>query len=371
MRLVYIAGGGVPSRTASSIQVIRMCQAFADLGHEVLLIAPNTPDRERRVADLFQFYGVPPRFRVQHLPWLRVKGWGYCYGLAAALIVRRFRPDLVYGRYLPGCFFSSFFGFPIVFEAHTPVRVSGWESVQVFSRLARSPGLRRLVVISEALKRDFLEHCAVAPEKILVAHDGAAPQEPGPRMAAPSGGRLQVGYVGHLYPGKGMELIAELAPRCPWADFHIIGGTEQDVTLWRERCEGRENLVFHGFALPSKTSALLAALDVVLAPYQEKALVYGSRRDVSAWMSPLKIFEYMAAGKAIVCSDLPVLREILCHGETALLCDVREPGPWAEALHRLRQDRDLRERLGTRAREQFLNHFTWEKRALRVIEGLP
>jgi len=87
-------------------------------------------------------------------------------------------------------------------------------------------------------------------------------------------------------------------------------------------------------------------------------------------MSPLKIFEYMAAGKAMLCSDLPVLREVLIHEQTALLCDPENPEGWVRALKRLRDDVDLRKRLGKTARREFMAKYTWKTRAESILTDL-
>ena len=87
-------------------------------------------------------------------------------------------------------------------------------------------------------------------------------------------------------------------------------------------------------------------------------------------MSPLKMFEYMAAGKAIVSSDLPALREVLTDGEDALLVPAADVDAWEEAVDRLLADEALRTRLGVAAQKKLLRDFTWEARAERVLQGL-
>jgi len=89
--------------------------------------------------------------------------------------------------------------------------------------------------------------------------------------------------------------------------------------------------------------------------------------DVSRWMSPLKIFEYMSAGKAILCSDLPVLKEVLTHDRNAWLCTPDRPGEWVEALEHLRDEPGVRRRLGAQARKDFEAKYTWEARAKNVL----
>ena len=85
------------------------------------------------------------------------------------------------------------------------------------------------------------------------------------------------------------------------------------------------------------------------------------------YTSPLKLFEYMAAGRAIVASDLASWADVLAHEETALLLPPGDSEAWSKAIMRLRDDAALRERLGTAAREKALAHYTWDARAERIL----
>ncbi|MCD8568755.1 MAG: glycosyltransferase [Geovibrio sp.] len=83
-------------------------------------------------------------------------------------------------------------------------------------------------------------------------------------------------------------------------------------------------------------------------------------------MSPLKIFEYMASKKPIICSDLPVLREVLNENNSILVqCD--STGEWVEAISRLK-DEQLRGKLAAKAYDDFSEHYTWLKRAESVLK---
>jgi glycosyltransferase involved in cell wall biosynthesis len=86
-------------------------------------------------------------------------------------------------------------------------------------------------------------------------------------------------------------------------------------------------------------------------------------------MSPLKLFEYMAAERPIVTADLPVLREVVRDGETALLCPPGDVPAFAAGLRRLAADADLRASLGAAGRDLLQEKYTWEARAKRVLDG--
>jgi glycosyltransferase involved in cell wall biosynthesis len=261
-------------------------------------------------------------------------------------------------------------GYPTIYECHQPIWGIGWLHHAFFELLRRSASFRKFVVISEALKDIYLEEKDMAPSQIVVAHDAA--DDPG-RVDDPaelSGAReeaLQIGYVGNLYSGKGMSVIAEVAPRMPDLDFHVVGGAEGDIAEWKRRVEA-ENVIFHGFVSQSEVPRYMEAMDVFLLPNQRTVAVYGSGdADIGRYTSPLKMFEYMSHGKPIIASDLPVLREVLTDGKNAVLCDPEDPTAWGKALQELKDDISLRRRLGKQARREFGQRYTWRARAERIL----
>jgi len=109
-------------------------------------------------------------------------------------------------------------------------------------------------------------------------------------------------------------------------------------------------------------------LDILLAPYQNRVtLTTKGKGDISKWMSPLKIFEYMAHAKAIVASDLPVLKEVLCHEVNSLLCPPQDIEAWQNALLELANNSSLRTALGDTARQEFVKRYTWKGRGEVVL----
>lgn len=370
-KIAYFSGSRIPSRAANSVHVMRMCAAFARTGHEVVLAAIEG-DRTF-TGDDFETYGVAPRFRiVKHamsrggvLARLR-------YARAAPALVRRvIKPDLVYGRHLLSLSVAARWGVPVFFETHqAPSRIERLVERRLFLR----PNFARLVVISEALRDEYRRcHPGLAAERILVAPDAADLPDSTDGDAAVSirrEGRLQVGFVGHLYPGKGMEMVAALARNMPDVDFHVVGGTETDLARWRTHSnDNGSNLVFHGHVPAGRTEAYRRAVDVLLAPYQSSVHGAGGSAEIARWMSPLKIFEYMGSGRAMIVSDLPVLREIVTDGVTALLARPDDVDAWVAAVQRLR-DPALRQELADRARAQLVARHTWAQRAADVLTGM-
>lgn len=366
MRLIYVSSSKICSRTANSIQVMRMCQAFASGGHVATLLAR---EGEERQADEYAYYGVRRCFDIVKLPWPRVTGGGIVYGWRCSRFISEVPGvEAVYGRSVYGVLGALRLHLPCVYEVHSPP--ASRARFELERRVLRHQGLQRLVVISRALESAYVKlYPWFAPARIVVAPDGAdLPEERIPPLPNWPGriGVLQVGYVGHLYPGRGTDILVELAHRLPQMDFHAIGGTEGHVKRWTAKADSR-NLFFHGFVPPAETERYRAMCDVLLLPYERRVAVAGGKGDTSAWMSPLKMFEYMASRKAIVASSLPALQEVLTHDSNALLVSPDDILAWEKALRDLEGDVGRRTRLADQAFRDLASTYTWAERARRVL----
>jgi glycosyltransferase involved in cell wall biosynthesis len=362
MKLIYAAGSRVPSNTANSVHVMRMCEALAGLGHEVVLVAKQGSDP---VADVFRHYGVKESFRLERVPFRNRSGLvGY---------LRRFDQllaadvDLVIGRYLYPLLLAQMRGKHTIYESHEPAigrkrALERW----YFAR----PGVQRHVLITRVLERHYSSLAAYGSVERRVIADAAV--DPGAPAAIGTGANLSIGFAGGWYRGRGIELIVGLAERLPQHQFRLAGGDEGD--LRRLGLSITDNITCAGYLPHGEVAEFLAPCDVLIAPYQAQVATHGDRGDIAGFFSPMKLFEYMALGKAIVCTDLDVLHEVLddTMGMFVPVGDmpVRDIDAWRRAINTLDVDRERLQRLGHAARARFLQRHTWQRRAEMLLEGL-
>jgi glycosyltransferase involved in cell wall biosynthesis len=369
MNILYVSLSYVPSRRASSVHVMRMCAAFARAGHRVRLVAKRSHEPTAHNLDDFAFYGVEPSFSLDKVVYPARRGGAIVFagGLLDILLRHRREVDLVYARDVLGAAIAVELRLPTVLELH---EVPQHPLIRVLvRRLVGHRSLRGLVAISRALLEDLRAEGMVARHgRTVVAHDAADPVPiverdrsfPGPR----------IGYIGNLYPGRGVELIFELAARSPNLEFEVIGGSIDDLKRWRSRPQP-PNLHLLGFAPPSSLAAAYQRFDVVLMPYARqgvRAAQVGS--DTSRWASPMKMFEYMASGIPIVASDLPVLQEVLRHEHNSLIAAAGDVTAWQRAIQRLLDDRPFAQRLAQQARADLEASYTWDARARSIVQSL-
>lgn len=368
MRILYLSMSYLPGRKASSVHVMNMSSAFATLGHQVTLVGKQGAPSDVRP---YEFYGVPNNVEIRQLPRPKRRGGGAVFAatMLREVVARRKQIDLVYCRDIIGAQIGVLLGLPTVHEQHSmPLTSSRWQ-LPMWRRLVNAPTFVGLTLVSEALRQDLVAQ-GLAPLRapICVAHDAATPPDyvdcRRPLHAVP-----RISYVGSIYPGRGIELILQLAARMPHCEFPIYGGSEGEVAHWRQ-LGVPTNLTFYGFVPPSALKDLYQTFDVVLMPYPRVGVQIASGQDNSRWCSPMKMFEYMGSGTAIVSSDLPVLGEVLVNEHNALIAAAADPEAWQRAVQRLLEDATLRQRLAAQALADLRANHTWRGRAQYVLTSL-
>jgi glycosyltransferase involved in cell wall biosynthesis len=386
MKIAIIAPTYLPAHRANTFQVMKMAQGLTVMGHKIRVAVPVANVQLGYVSweKLAAHYGLQFEFPVD---WLiaHPKMRGYDFGLRSISWARSWNAELIYTRFPQAAALASVLGMKTIFEVHDLPQ--GKLGPAVFRLFLWGKGSRRLVVISQALFNDLVIHLD-APDTSsfsIVAPDGIDLQRyenlPDARQARHAlnqmtdlglslpVNRFTVGYTGHLYPGRGVDLLIDLAGRLPEITFLLVGGEPEHVNNLRDSVKAKslENVVLTGFVNNAVLPHFQAASDILLMPYQYKVEA-SSGGDISRYLSPMKMFEYLACGRAIISSDLPVLREVL-NDENAILLPPENVDAWQQAIIDLWKDARMRQMLAVRARQQ-ARQFTWEKRASRILEGL-
>ena len=366
MKIIYLASSIIPSSEANSIHVMKMCEAFAKNGHEPVLIARQC--NTKQTSDIYDFYGVENNFELITMPCKKIKGIALLLLPGLWRRLKQYDPKdvLIYARDIYGASLAIIMGYRIIYESHgLPYNKLVYH---LECSLFRNARFVKLVVISEALKKLYISRVKGLTE-IEVSHDAASIPNPHEDLAYPWPSKrdtLQIGYVGHLYKGRGIDIIIQSAIRLPQYDFHIVGGTDKDIAYWKQY--RIQNLYFHGFVEPGITYCIRNKCDVLLMPYQKKISIASRNVNTISWMSPLKLFEYMSSGKTIIASDLPALREVL-NVDNSLLVQPDNLEAWIKAICKC-DDLEYREPLAKKAYETFINHYTWQQRAKKTLRGI-
>ena len=374
MRIAVFSTARVPSRTANSIQVLKVSQALQDLGHTVRLWVPGAAPREAWT-EIAARYGIPGPIDIAWcggVRWLR----RYDYALRSFLQARMWGMDLCYAWPLQTAALASTLGVPTVLELHEVPQ--GRFGPGLFRAYLRGRGARRLLPITASLRNqvgaayplppppDFVQ---VAPMGVDLDRYQGLPEPHEARRLLGWPETLTVGYTGHLYAGRGIDLLLKLALLRPQLRFVVVGGEPAAVERWRQEARSAEaaNLEFVGFVPNADLPRYQSACNVLVMPSQ-RHIAGSSGGDIGSVASPMKVFEYLATGRAILASDLPVFREVLSESN-AVLAPPEDVDAWAQALEDLSAHPHRRARLGEQARSDAAQ-YAWIERARRSLEGI-
>jgi glycosyltransferase involved in cell wall biosynthesis len=223
-----------------------------------------------------------------------------------------------------------------------------------------------VTVVSTSLKDHLVVEYGIPGEKITIAPNGADLELFHPAVqpandVAPRGSGPVVGFVGSFRKWHGTDLLAgmirEVGAARPHVRFLLVGdGPEADAL--RAATDGlRERVVFTGRVPHERVPALVAALDIGVMPHSN---FYGS---------PLKVIEWMAAGRAIVAPDLPPLRDVIVNGTEGLLFPPRDGVALTRSVLRLVDDPPLRSRLGAAAANRARSSLSWQHNARLILSA--
>ncbi|MBN2147117.1 MAG: glycosyltransferase [Anaerolineales bacterium] len=376
MKIACISASQVPSSAANSIQVMKACQALVQAGHQVVLTVPqiSAAGSQNRQENIEAYYGLNEKIVVEWLP-SNPRFRRYDFAWRAVQSARRWKADLIYTWPLQAAVFSSALGIPTILEMHGPPE-GRWGPL-LFRFFIRQKGKKRILPITLALLQLLQQtyHWQAPPGSVIISPNGVdleryqnIPLPAAMRAVLGISQTFTAGYSGHLYPGRGMGLLMDLAQQFPGVQFLWVGGHPEDVAAWRARLEAArlDNITLTGFIANRDLPTYQAAADVLLMPYEQS--ISGSSGGNSAeYCSPMKMFEYMACNRAIISSNLPVIREVL-NSSNAILCPPEDLNAWAAALIHLMENETLRLRLGQQAFED-VQRYTWAARASRALEG--
>lgn len=387
-RVVYVSNARLPTEKAHGYAIAKMCEALGRRGLEVQLWHRPRRSREPISSDLFEYYGVERSFEVNRLAAGEVKGLrrffpgrsfvlvtfarGLWRGVGLALAAKRHGADLYWTRDATVAFWLVAVGVPTLYEVHSiPRSIRRW----FIRRASRSDGLRGALVLTRDL-RDRLVGLGVPESKIAVFPNAVDPDgykglpsaiECRRQLGLPSE-RPIVAYVGRFRSSRGLEKgIPQLLEAMAAVDVGdrgrpvlvCVGGPMDAVAEYTTEARrlglAADSVQFFDRVPPDQVPLWIRAADVVTIPWW-------TRPDAASPAPPLKLFEYMAAGAAIVATDLDEITDFLEDGVTGIVVPRDAPARLAAAISRLLADNGLRDRLATSAASR-AHSYSWNRRA--------
>jgi glycosyltransferase involved in cell wall biosynthesis len=371
MKILYISQGNIPSKWAHTFQAMKMADALAgEVDSLTLVTSGGLLPARCEIPDCADWYGIDNTFTMVRLPlFWRMRepffSWWKClrFDRAASLYARLKSPDLVYTRSANAGRLCVNLGLKTVIELHMGIERSELHHILA---VKHSPKLLGMVTISPALEQLYVQS-GIPADKILVWPDAVDVEAfdllPDKmilrnRLGLPVDASIAT-YCGHLYRDRGIEEIVQSAREMPSVYFLLVGGWEEDIARLKAQSAGISNLHFTGFVPNRQVPHYLKASDVLLMPYPANC-------ETAEWMSPMKMFEYMASSCPIVATDLPAIRVHLQHGCNSYLIQPGDASVLTAAIRNIMADGKYAMSLGQAARRD-VSPYSWRDRARAVL----
>ena len=382
MRILY--SHRIQSRDGQSVHVEELIHAFRAAGHEVRVVGPGLYEKAEFGGES-SLVATIRRF----LPGFAQELAELAYNIPATWrlwrVFRAFRPDFVYERYnlyfLAGSFLARVLGAKLFLEVNSPLAEerSAFGGLKL-KRLAYAVerftwrSATRVLPVTRVLG-DIMVAAGVDARRVRVVPNGIvldrfpprpprAPGELGPESGSglgPGEGPVVLGFVGFVRDWHALDTVIDALAREAEAkavSLVVVGDGPVRAALEQQAASlgVADRVRFTGLVAQERVAEQVLGFDIALQPA------------VTAYASPLKIFDYMAAGCAIVAPDQPNIREILTHERNALLFDPTSNSSRWSAIQRLIRDSALRRRLGETARADLETQgHTWNGNAARIV----
>ena len=369
--IIYITTIRLPSERAHALYVASVLDAFANIGHPVLALAPRRFGRSKKtLREYFSLVRMIPvtylfTIDITYIPFISK----FAYAVYTFTFICTLTPYLFITRKRGACFFVndmivayilSMFGFEVVYEVHDYPVGSHTLYRNTFARVGHI--LVNTIEKKSDLERDF----GVAPQKIIIAPNGvdfekfnieedkAKARE---RLDLSSDRKIVV-YTGSLFAWKGVDTLAK-ASEHTHANIYIIGGGDDDILRFRNTYAHFSNLHIIGHQPHEKIPLWLRAADVLVIPSASGSVI--SER----YTSPMKLFEYMASGTPIIATDVPSTREILTDDE-AWYVEPDNPMCMGELVNKLVVSEEVTKERAVRA-QTHSQELSWIARAQSIL----
>lgn len=377
MRILY--HHRTASKDGQAVHIEELIAALRELGHDVCVVGPASGESDGAMGRDADWVHRLKSMLPKSLYELLELGYTLIAYRRLMTAAKRFSPDFIYERYnlylLSGLMLKRRLGIPLLLEVNAPLVAErgkfGGLGMPWLARWAEQTawkGADHVLPVTRVLAEHISAagvpsaRITVIPNGINRAHFANAPEPEVAKKRLGVSGRLVLGFTGFVRDWHGVDRVIRWmsTPLAPDNSLLLVvgdGPVRSSLESLAKDLGLSERVRFTGVVNRDLVPDHVAAFDVALQPA------------VVPYASPLKLFEYLTLGKAVIAPRLPNIEEVLTDGENAKLFDPVDSGDFERALTRLCSDADLRTRLAVRAAETIdLLDLTWIGNARRVIE---
>jgi glycosyltransferase involved in cell wall biosynthesis len=328
MNIAYISNSLIPSDKANSINVMKMAESFSNHGHSVILFGHKNKSIHDKKGKIYQRYGVKNVFKLVLWNYQLKKFNNTLFALYSLFVnCHIFKPKLIYTRNIVIACIYKVFKYRVFLELHSDHFRNIDKYMLKYCLKGNYP--LQLIFISRRLK-EIVSGLFIFSHNYLILHDGVNTKLYSEYSMPMLKKNISIVYTGSLYKGRGLDVVLEAMSKMSVplnVTLSIYGGPKSEIEKYRH-ANTLSRIYFHEYVDNMFIPKILKECDIVLMPYQDDTQTSGGRVSTD-YMSPMKMFEYMASGSIIVASKIPVLSEVLNENNACLVDDYNNPNSWS------------------------------------------
>ena len=351
-KIYYVAELNLPNKSAYSIHVMKMCEAFSKLKYDTNLFVINI----KNIEVINKIYNISNKFKIISI-FSNFILLNFILRIIFSFRILSKKLDqnaLFISRSIIFALFASLFKKKVILELHHEITGISKIIYLLFKSLNLIKNLKFIFLNSS------LNHIYKIKKKNYIVLDDAVNLGDF-KYKNKSKFKKTCVYIGSFFEGKGIEQIFSLAKKNREIFFHIYGD-KKNLKLNKKR----KNIKIFNYINYSKIPKILSKYDVALMPYQKKVRGRGSIW-LQKYMSPLKMFDYMAARMVILATKLKVYNHILKNNFNCMLIDINDDDRWSKAIRSAFKKNKKNKYLKLNA-YQTAKKYTWDRRCQRIIQ---
>ncbi len=316
-RIVYIADFSLPNKSAYTLHVLKICDAFSEYtGKKTELIIPHL-EKKYSYKKIKKDYKLKYGLNIKSFFKKKIK-FNFLRKIFFSIDIidylkKNKTNSIIISRSIVPSIILGFFNIKNTLEIHT--EMTGLTKIFFnFTKISKIMKNLNFIFINSNLRKKLKIH----KNKSIILSDAVDHRDfkRGEKKIL----RDTCFYSGSFAKGKGLELILKISRKLPNINFHLFGNEE---TIFDESILKKipKNVHFKGYLTYSALTQKIEQYKVLLMPYQQKVSVLIKNVNVATYFSPLKMFDYLAAGKIIIASNLPVYRHILKNKNNSILLE--------------------------------------------------
>ena len=350
-KIYYISELNLPNKSAYSIHVMKMCEAFSKLGYSVDLFTIKSLNLKK----IFNTYNIKNKFNIISIfnNFLQLNFFFRLIFSFRILLKKLDEKSILISRSILFALFASIQKKNIILELHH--EITGLS--KVFFQLLKQfklIGNLKFIFLNKSLRNKY----EIENSKSIILDD--AVNIDNFNLANSKKLKNTCVYVGSFFEGKGVEQIFRLAKLNKKIFFHIYGEKR-----YLKNQEIKKNIKIFDYVDYSKIPKILSYYEIALMPYQKKVKGRGSIW-LNKYMSPLKMFDYLAAKMVIIASDLDVYKHILKNDFNCKLIKMNDDFEWSKTIKGVLKNKKKKDYLRKNAYNT-AKKYTWDLRCKKII----